>query len=330
MSFSSITKNELSRMNVEEKCCLLAELAALIRMSGSIQIGGLNKVNLKVSTENAAIARRIFTLLKTLYNVHTEVMVRKNKQLKKNNNYLMIVDYRNDAEKILTDVGILNRDRKQYYKINYGIPEEIVQNRCCKRSYIRGAFLGGGSISNPEKTYHLEFVTHSQEHSEDLCNLINTFGLNAKIVVRKESYVIYLKEGEQIVDLLNIIGAYSALLKLEDIRILKEVRNNINRIVNCETANLGKTINASIRQIQNIEYIDKAMGIDNLPENLIDIARLRLAHREASLKELGMMLSPTVGKSGVNHRLRRLEEIAEELKERRINKNGNKKSNNKK
>ena len=329
MSFSSITKNELSRMHLEEKCCLLAELAALIRMSGSIQIGGFGKVNLKVSTENAAIARRIFTLLKNLYNVHTEVMVRKNKQLKKNNNYLMIVDYRSDAEKILIDVGILNRDEKQYYKINYGIPEEIVKKRCCKRSYIRGAFLGGGSISNPEKTYHLEFVTHSQEHSEDLCRLINTFGLNAKIVIRKESYVIYLKEGEQIVDLLNIIGAYSALLKLEDIRILKEVRNNINRIVNCETANLGKTINASIRQIKNIEYIDKTIGIDNLPENLIDIARLRLAHREASLKELGMMLSPTVGKSGVNHRLRKLEEIAEDLKKRR-NKNEKKKSYNKK
>jgi len=330
MSFSSKTKNELSRIQLEEKCCLLAELAALIRMSGSIQMSGLGKVNLKVSTENAAIARRIFTLLKTLYNVNTEVMVRKNKQLKKNNNYLIVVNYRNNAEKILLDVGILRVDGNNNYKIDYRIPKEITKNRCCKRAYIRGAFLGGGSISNPERTYHLEFVTHNQEHSEDLCELINSFDLNAKIVLRKENYVVYLKEGEQIVDILNIIGAHSALLKLEDIRILKEVRNNINRIVNCETANLSKTINASLRQIKNIEYIDEVMGINNLPENLVDIARLRLTHRDASLKELGMMLVPKVGKSGVNHRLRKLEGIAEELRKRRKKKNDRKRSSNKK
>ncbi|WP_352418726.1 DNA-binding protein WhiA [Proteiniborus sp.] len=317
MSFSSKTKNELSRIQTDNSCCILAELAALIRMSGSIQISGLGRVNLKFTTENAAIARRIFSLLKSLYNVNTEVMVRKNKQLKKNNNYLMIVSNSKDAEKILIDTGVLKKDSKQHYVINYGITKDLVSNRCCKRAYIRGAFLGGGSISNPEKTYHLEFVTHSQQHSEDLSQLINSFGLNSKIVLRKESYVVYLKEGEQIVDLLNIIEAHSALLKLEDIRILKEVRNNVNRIVNCETANLEKTINASLRQIHNIEYIDKVIGIDNLPENLVDIARLRLLHRDASLKELGMMLNPTIGKSGVNHRLRKLEEIAEQLRERR-------------
>ncbi|WP_050354712.1 DNA-binding protein WhiA [Gottschalkia purinilytica] len=316
-SFSSITKNELSRMQVEDKCCLLAELAALIRMSGSIQISGVGKVNIKVSTENAAIARRIFTLLKNLYNIQTEVMVRKNKQLKKNNNYLILVDYLNNSQQILIDTGILKQNNNDHYTISYKIPKDIVKNRCCKRSYIRGAFLGGGSISNPEKTYHLEFVTHSQDHSKDLSKLINSFGLNSKIVTRKDNYVVYLKEGEQIVDLLNIIGAYSALLRLEDIRILKEVRNNVNRIVNCETANLAKTINASIRQIENIEYIDTTIGINNLPSNLIDIARLRLEHREASLKELGMMLNPPVGKSGVNHRLRKLEQIAEKIKEGR-------------
>ena len=245
MSFSSITKNELSRLEIENNCCVLAELAALIRMSGSVQISGLGRVSLKFTTENAAIARRIFSLLKLLYNVNTEVMVRKNKQLKKNNSYLIIVSNSNDAETILIDVGVLNKDSEQQYIINYGIPKKLVEKRCCKRAYVRGAFLGGGSISNPEKTYHLEFVTHSQQHSEDLSNLINSFGLNSKIVMRKESYVVYLKEGEQIVDLLNIMEAHSALLKLEDIRILKEVRNNVNRIVNCETANLEKKINAS-------------------------------------------------------------------------------------
>lgn len=315
MSFSSKAKNDLSRIEIEKKCCLVAELAALIRMSGTIQIGGLERINIKFTTENAAIARRIFTLLKSIYNVHTEVMVRRNRQLKKNNNYLMIVSHKENTRKILQDTGILEKDSNNLYKISYKIPRNILKGRCCRRAYIRGAFLGGGSISDPEKTYHLEFVTHSEEHGKGLTRLINSFGLNSKMIQRKEeSYVIYLKEGEQIVDLLNIIGAHSALLKLEDIRILKEVRNNINRIVNCETANLSKTINAAIRQTNNIEYIDKVMGIENLPENLVEIATKRLTHREASLKELGQMLNPPVGKSGVNHRLRKIEKIAERLK----------------
>ncbi|RKD33403.1 DNA-binding protein WhiA [Thermohalobacter berrensis] len=314
MSFSSKTKNELSRIEVEDKCCQIAELSALIRMSGSIQISGLGKISIKFTTENAAIARRIFSLLKKIYDIHTEVRVRKNRQLKKNNNYLMIINNPIVTNKVLADTGIYEKDKEQYFNINYGIPERLIDKRCCRRSYIRGAFLGGGSLSDPEKTYHLEFVTHSSKHAKDLSNLINSFDLNSKIVTRKENYVVYLKEGEQIVDLLNIIGAHSALLKLENIRVLKEVRNNINRIVNCETANLSKTINAALRQIKNIQYIDEVMGIENLSKGLADIARLRLQNREASLKELGQMLSPPVGKSGVNHRLRKIEEIADKLR----------------
>lgn len=316
LSFSSVAKNELSRIDLDKKDCTLAELAALIRMNGSIQINGLGKMNLKFSTENAAIARRIFSLVKDLYNIQTEVMVRRNKQLKKNNNYVVFIDHSNKAEEILRDTGVLDVDSDGSYAISYSIPEELIKERRCKRAYIRGAFLGGGSVSNPEKTYHLEFVTNSEEHSRGLCDLINSFGLTAKIVLRKDNYIVYLKEGEQIVDLLNIIQAHNALLKLEDIRILKEMRNNINRVVNCETANLAKTINASIRQITNIEYIDSVMGIRNLPENLIDIANLRLENRDASLKELGELLSPQIGKSGVNHRLRKLDEIADDLRTR--------------
>lgn len=315
MSFSSKTKNELSRIEPETKCCHVSELAALIRMSGTIQIGGIHRINIKFSTENAAIARRIFSLLKEIYNVHTEVMVRRNKQLKKNNNYLIIISHKENTKQILEDTGIIVQDNDGLYKISYKIPRETIKKRCCKRSYIRGAFLGGGSISDPEKTYHLEFVTHSEEHGKGLSKLINSFGLNSKMIMRKEeNYVIYLKEGEQIVDLLNIMGAHAALLKLEDIRILKEVRNNINRVVNCETANLSKTINASLRQFNNIKYIDENRGIESLPDNLIEVARLRLDHTDASLKELGEMLNPPVGKSGVNHRLRKIEEIAERLK----------------
>ncbi|MSS42583.1 DNA-binding protein WhiA [Anaerosalibacter bizertensis] len=317
MSFSSFTKNELSRIPIKNKCCAKAELAAIVRMNGIIQINGKNRMSLKFATENAAIARRIFSLLKAMYNTDVDVMVRRNKQLKKNNNYLIVVRNTRSTKKILEDIGLIRTNGDDYFQVDYKIPQDIINKRCCKRSFIRGAFLGGGSISNPEKTYHLEFVTTNEEHGKELSDLINSFGLSSKIVLRKENFVIYLKEGEQIVDLLNIMGAHLALLKLEDIRVLKDVRNNINRIVNCETANLSKTIDASLRQIENIEYIDRIMGLEKLPKNLSDLAYLRLEHRDASLKELGAMLNPPVGKSGVNHRFRRIEEIADNLKKER-------------
>lgn len=313
MSFSATTKNELSRIPIADSCCSIAELAALVRMNGTIQISGMKKINLKFTTENAAIARRIFSLLKTIYDTDVEVMVRRNKQLKKNNNYLIVINNKEISKKILEDVGFISVE-SSFFNPNFMIPEELIKNRCCKRAYIRGAFLGGGSISNPEKTYHLEFVTSNEEHAIDLSNVINSFGLNSKIVTRKENYVVYIKEGEQIVDLLNIIGAHQALLKLEDIRVLKNVRNNINRIVNCETANLSKTIDASMRQIESIKYIENTIGLEKLPDNLREIAELRLEYSEASLKELGMMLEPPVGKSGVNHRFKKIEEFADKLR----------------
>lgn len=313
MSFSMKTKNELSRIIPEDRCCQLAELSSLIRMSGTIQLIGFKKLNVRVTTENAAIARKIFTLLKMCFGIHTELMVQKNKLLKKNNHYVIIINSDMGANDILEKVGILKVEAGQF-SIDYSVPKQLVKSHCCKRAYLRGAFLGAGSVSDPEKTYHLEFVTSSEEHSEDLKDLINQFDLAAKIVQRKSNFVVYLKEGDQIVDLLNIIGAHSALLNLENIRIVKQVRNNVNRIVNCETANLNKIVNASIRQIQNIEFIQQNYGFKILPDSLREIAELRLDYKEASLRELGQMLNPPVGKSGVNHRLRKIEKIAENLK----------------
>ncbi|MBF8983348.1 DNA-binding protein WhiA [Lutibacter sp. B2] len=316
MSFSMKTKNELSREVPEDACCRLAELSALIRMSGTIQLIGFQKLNIKILTENAAIARKIFTLIKKCFGIHTELRVRKNRLLKKNNHYVIIINSNDGANDILKSVGILCI-RQDQFELEYRIPKDIIEKECCKRAYLRGAFLGAGSVSDPSKTYHLELVTSNEEYSEDLKELIQYFGLSAKIVQRKHSYVVYLKEGDCIVDLLNIMGAYSALLNLENIRIVKQMRNNVNRIVNCETANLSKIVNASIRQIRNIEYIQKTKGFKILPDGLREIAELRLNYREASLKELGEMLNPEVGKSGVNHRLRKIEKIAEKLKNAR-------------
>lgn len=310
MTFSLDTKNELSKLELNDKCCQLVELAALVRMNGTISIGS-NKLNLKFTTENASIARRIFSIIKTFYETEVEVMVRRNRQLKKNNNYLIVINQGDISRKILEDVGVVKNDDPIIQ--HYNIPKELIKKRCCKRSYIRGAFLGGGSISNPEKAYHLEFVTNNENFAEDLSEIINDFNLKSKIINRKENYVVYLKEAEQISDILNIIGAHQALLKFEDVRVLKDVRNNINRIVNCETANLTKTIDASMRQIEQIEIINNQIGLNRLPNNLRVVAEIRLKNPDATLKEIGEMLDPPIGKSGVNHRFRKIEDIAKDL-----------------
>ncbi len=312
MSFSSKTKNELVRKMFENKCCQFAEASSLLRMSGTIQLAGLNRVNIKVTTENPAIARLIFKLFKNNFGVDTKVLVKKNKVLKKGNTYVVSIS---NAKDILQELEIIGFENNSF-NINYKLPQKLLNSECCKRAYLRGAFLGGGSVSDPEKTYHLEFVTHNEEFSGELSKLVNSYGLKAKIILRKNNYVVYLKEGDQIVDLLNIIGAHNALMQLENIRIIKQMRNNVNRIVNCETANLSKIVEASIRQIKNIQYIERTAGFKVLPDNLREIAELRLKYKNASLKELGQILNPPVGKSGVNHRLRKIEKIAERLRKK--------------
>jgi hypothetical protein len=189
-----------------------------------------------------------------------------------------------------------------------------VQKSCCRRAFIRGAFLAAGSISNPEKSYHFEIVCASPERALQLQALIHTFGPDAKIVQRKKHYIVYIKEGAQIVDMLNIMEAHNSLMDLENIRIVRDMRNNVNRKVNCEAANINKTVNASVRQMEDIRYLQAEKRLDKLPANLADVAMLRLANPDATLKELGEMLDPPVGKSGVNHRLRKLSQLAEELR----------------
>lgn len=316
MSFSQVAKNEICRIVGEGGCCQVAELSALIKTSGTISINGHHNIGFRISTENPAIARRIFSLLKNGFKINPEVLIKRNKQLKKNNVYMMVVSHERGGFEVLKQTGILSTSEKNV-NIVYGISKAIIKNECCRRAYIRGTFLGGGSVTNPEKTYHVEFVNHTQEHSEDLSKLINSYGLTSKVIQRKSSYVVYLKEGEQIVDLLNIIGAHNSLLNLENVRIYKEMRNNVNRLVNCETANLNKTVNASVRQVECIKYIKNTVGLKKLPQNLRQIAEVRLNNPDSSLKELGEMLDPPVGKSGVNHRLRKLEQFAEELQDNR-------------
>ena len=191
-----------------------------------------------------------------------------------------------------------------------------LQSSCCKRSFLRGAFLTSGSMSDPNKSYHFEIVCDEAPLAEQLRELMLSFGLDGKVVERKQHYVVYLKEGSQIVDVLNVMEAHVALMEFENVRIMKDMRNSVNRKVNCETANINKTVSAAVKQTEDIKYIQDANGLDKLPEGLKDVALTRLAYPDATLKELGELLEHPVGKSGVNHRLRKLSEIAEKLRDR--------------
>ncbi|EIF6133362.1 DNA-binding protein WhiA [Listeria monocytogenes] len=308
MSFASETKKELTHMDVSDSDAKV-ELAAFIRMNGAISFSS-QLVIMDVQTENAAIARRMYQLLKDLYEVPIELLVRRKMKLKKNNVY--IVRLKSGTRGILEDLRILEPPMTFTKSIDRG----FVKKRSAKRAYLRGAFLASGSVNNPEtSSYHLEIFSVYEEHNEAICALMNQFDLNARTLERKNGFITYLKEAEKITEFLSIIGATSALLHFEDVRIMRDMRNSVNRLVNCETANLNKTINAAVRQIDNIKYIRSTVGLEALPERLREIAALRIANEDVTLKELGEMLTTgQVSKSGINHRLRKLDQIAERLR----------------
>lgn len=316
MSFSKEVKDELSRQISTARHCLIAETAAVISLCGRILITERDRYILKIHTENITVARKYFTLIKKTFNINTEISIRQNAYLKMSKMYTLSITEHEDTIKILKATKLI--DEYQEIAENLSITSNLViQNACCKRAFIRGAFLASGSISDPEKTYHFEIVAPSEGKAEQLQNIINSFGMDAKIVQRKKYYVVYIKEGSQIVDMLNIMEAHVSLMNLENVRILKEMRNSINRQVNCEAANINKTVMAATKQIDDILFIKDQMGFGDLAEGLEEIAVLRINYPEASLKELGAMLNPPIGKSGVNHRLRKLSNLADNLREQK-------------
>ena len=216
---------------------------------------------------------------------------------------------------ILSLCGRVKISASDHFTIEIHTENVVVQNACCRRAFIRGAFLASGSISDPEKFYHFEITCSSMAKAEQLKGIIAAFDMEPKIVLRKKYYVVYIKEGNQIVDILNVMEAPVSLMEFENIRILREMRGNVNRQVNCETANINKTVSAAVKQMEDIRYIQDTIGLEGLPEGLQDMARIRLERPEATLKELGEALEPPVGKSGVNHRLRKLSQIADDMRQ---------------
>ncbi len=312
MSFSNDIKNELLRLEYDDESERVSLLAGLVRMDGTIFIGNQRRISLQLTSENAAVSRLAFSWLKDLYHVEATVTIQRMNRLKKNILYVVNVPSQTRMSTLLNSLGMVDRDGLLFRS---EISEELTGSDKLRRAYLRGVFLGSGSMTDPQRSYHLEIVTQSEEYAQNLIALIEQYDIFPRMSYRKENIVVYLKESEQISDFLALIGAYEAVMALENTRIQKGVRNQVNRLVNCETANMNKSINAAQRQIQSILLIKEKKGLQNLPETLRQAAEARLNNPEESLKELGELLDPPVGKSGMNHRMRRLEEMAEQLAE---------------
>lgn len=305
MSFASHTKKELTSLDVSD-CCAKSELSALIRMNGVVSLAN-RKFVVDVKTENAAIARRIYALIKQLYDLHVDWLVRRKMKLKKNNVYIARIT--EEASVILEDLKIMVGP----FNFVHEVEPALIVNDCCKRAYLRGAFLAGGSINNPETSaYHLEIISIYEEHANSINSLMNSFELNSKVLERKKGFLCYIKESEKISDFLTVVGAHYALMHFEDARIMRDMRNNVNRITNCDNANINKTVSAAGRQVDNINLIDEKVGLDSLSEKLREVAVARIKNHDAPLKELCEIIG--ISKSGLNHRLKKIDALAEQLR----------------
>ncbi|MGO2722361.1 MAG: DNA-binding protein WhiA [Lactobacillus sp.] len=305
-SYASDVKKELTSLEVHAEHAK-AELAAFLRMNGVLNLHD-HQVSLDIITENPAIARRIFSLIKIAYQAEPLLIVSRKMKLKKNNQYL--VRLRQNVHQILVDLEIWNAS----VGFNTRIPQKIMTSRQRAMSYLRGAFLAGGSVNNPATSrYHLEIYSTYEDHNQDLATLMNQyFYLNAKTTQRRRGYIVYLKEAEKIGDFLHVVGALNAMLAFEDLRIMRDMRNSVNRLVNCDTANLRKTATAAAKQVDDIQLIAREQGLDQLPEKLAQLARFRVAHPELSLKEVADQVPDgPISKSGINHRFKKLKELAD-------------------
>ena len=307
MSYSSQTKDELCRFEPDSVCCLLAELSGIISAAGSVVYRGGGHKSLFVETENSAVARRVFRLLRDVFDVTPELVTLRRARLGGRNTYRCVIDGE-EASFVLEGCGIDYFQRRS-------VPREVTARKCCRMSFLRGVFLACGSVTDPEREYHLEFVMGDEAFALAIQKLIARFELTASLGQRRSMRLLYLKGQSAISDMLSVFGAHSARFAMEDAYIRKELRNNANRAVNCDSANVQRSVTAAARQAEAIEKVLTLRGESSLPPQLLEVAKLRLAHPEVSLDELGQMCDPPVGKSGVNHRMRRLEAMAKELGE---------------
>lgn len=311
MSFTSEVKDELSRVTPAKPCCPKAELAALVRVEGTLHITGNERFRLEIATETAPVARKVIKLLHEMYGLKTELTVRRS-VLHKTNNYLITIPTQPPLAAALADLGVLDED----LGIAYGIPARLTRRDCCAVAYLRGAFLGGGFVADPHGDFHFELTAETEDLAHDLVRLMARFGIEARITRRRGLHAVYLKGAEPIVTFLALVGAHRALLRTEDVRIIKSMRNDVNRLVNAETANLQKSVEAAASQVQDITYVAETYGLDMMPPALRELAALRVEHPDVSLRELGELADPPLSKSAVYHRIRRIEALAADIRTR--------------
>ncbi|HHT06251.1 MAG TPA: DNA-binding protein WhiA [Hydrogenispora sp.] len=305
-TYSQRTKEELARKYPTQKCCVKAELAAIVRASGSLHLRANYSYAVTVLSESAALIRKTHLLLKKYFQLHGRIIVEDTGRFNRRRYRLQLIGARN-VKRVLQELDILSAG----LNLNSAIPPSLVRTDCCRAAFLRGAFLARGSITDPQKqNYHLEITTENEEFALGLNYLMNLCGFRAGTHHRKE-YIVYLKGAETIGRFISFIGAHGAFLAMEEVRVIKEMRNEVNRLVNCETANLEKSVRAGLEQVEVINELKARKLLDKLPANLQEIALLRLDHPEASLRELGELATPPLSKSAVNHRMRKLLKIAE-------------------
>lgn len=307
--FSQRVRDELIRLVPEGDLSRRAELAGLVRTRGTLHLAGRGQVTLTLTTEHPGIARRILTLLREVGGRPALVRVYQNPRLRRKPIYALSLE--NGGETVLEKLGILGKENR----LEKGLKEEFRRRAQARRAYLRGLFLGAGSVANPEKRHHLELVFGDEGQARLARQLLTGFGLKPGLTQRQHKFVVYLKGGEDIASFLNLVGAHQALLEYENVRALKSVKNQVNRQVNADTANLARTVEAAERHIEKLKFLARTIGLKSLPAGLRQVAEARLAHPEASLAELGQLLDPPLGKSGVNHRLRKLSQLADEIRE---------------
>ena len=311
MSFASDARGELARDLCAHICCARSELAAALLSSGGISYRGKNRYALSLTAADAAVVRRYFALLKQFWGITGQIRTLVTESLSGQTRYQLIIP-EEESLRLLEETMLL--DESALFGVRQWPTPELVKYACCRKSFVKGAFLMCGAVSNPDKEYHIEIAAPTEEFAQFVIEMLNYFEISAKMTCRKAKYVVYLKRAEEISSVLMLLGASSSVLHLENVRIKKDVSNQVNRQMNCDTFNINRTMNAAEAQIQDIQYLDEQIGLDKLPGSLREIAEVRVSNPEISLSGLGELLNPPISKSGVNGRLRKLSELARKLR----------------
>ena len=311
MSFASDVRGELARLPAEDACCARSELTAALLCSGGIAWRGRERYAVTLTASEAPAVRRYFAMLKRFYGIIGQIRTLSGDTLNNQTRYQLAVP-EDEALRLLRELALL--DEGALFGLRTLPVDETVRYSCCKKAFVRAAFTMCGAISNPDKDYHIEIAAPTEALAVFITAQLAAFGLEARHSTRKTKHVVYLKRAEDISDMLSLMGAVKAMMTFENVRVKKEVSNRVNRQLNCDNSNINRSMNAAEAQIRDIRYIDAELGLEKLPDSLRDMAYTRANNPEMPLVELGELMDPPIGKSGVNARLRRIAAIAEKLR----------------